>query len=96
MKTDSNDNMFLDGLYGKIEDRVFYRRYGKTYVRKAAGSYNKIPSAEQAIVRSRFIEAVAFAKTVISNPILKQQYEKKAKKGYSAYLAAIAEYLNTH
>lgn len=87
------DNMLSPGLSGKIDEYVFYNRFGKTYMRKAPGSYNKVPTAKQAIVRARFIEAHHFAQAVINNPVKKAAYEKKARGRCTAYSKAVSEYM---
>src|SRR5687767_6650430 len=86
-------NPLLEGLSGKFNDRVFYNRYGKTFSRKAPGSYNKMPTEKQALVRESFLAASAFAKIIIADPALKAIYSKKAKNGRTAFTAAMADYL---
>ena len=87
------DNVLLEGLSGKIEGCIYYQRFGKTFIRKASGSYNKVPTEKQAIVRARFTEAHQFAQSVINDPVKKTKYEKKAKGGRTAYSKAVSEYL---
>lgn len=36
---------------GKLGDVVYYKRSGKTFIRQAPGSYNKIPTEKQAAAR---------------------------------------------
>ena len=87
------NNSLAKGLSGRFNDRVFYNRYGKTFSRKAPGSYNKVPTEKQAVVRERFLAAFAFAKTIIADPALKMLYSKKAKNGRTAFTVAMAAYL---
>lgn len=83
-----------EGLSGKQGDLVAYQLYGKTYFRKAPGSYNKVPTQKQAEVRERFKAAHQFAQSVINDPVLKAEYSKKAKNRCSAYIKAVSEFLN--
>ncbi|MEO8769131.1 MAG: hypothetical protein ABI402_03580 [Ferruginibacter sp.] len=92
MQVDEEDIVRL-GLSGKIGDEVYYKRNGKTFVRKAPGSYNKIPSRKQAIERERFKQAHLFALSVINDPALKAAYNIKAKGLSTAYIAAVSEFL---
>ena len=89
------DDLFflLDGCSGKLGNRFYYRRNGKTFIRKAPGSYNKVPSPKQALQRELFRKANAFAKKVISDPLLKAQYQAIAVLPCSVYDAAIADYM---
>lgn len=89
----NNDNFLSEGTSGKIGDVVFYQRYGKTFMRKAPGSYNKVATARQAMARARFVEAHKFAQGIINDPVLKAAYHKKAKGHCYAYNKAISEYL---
>jgi len=86
-------NMLAPGLSGKTEGYIFYNRFGKTFIRKAPGSYNKVPTEKQAIARARFIEAHRFAQSVINDPVKKAEYEKKAKGRCNAYSKAVSEYM---
>ena len=80
-------------LYGKLGDVVYFRLNGKTFMRKAAGSYNKIPTEKQAGVRERFAAAHRFAQAVIADPALKALYNKKANGKCTAYAKAVSEYM---
>ncbi len=87
---------YLIGMSGKFGDVVFYQLQGKTFARKAPGSYNKIPTAKQAAARLRFIAAHRFGQSVIADPALKALYEKNLGKHISAYSKAVSAYLNGH
>ena len=87
------DNVLLEGLSGKVGGWIYYQRFGKTFARKAPGSYNKVPTEKQAIVRARFTEAHHFAQSVINDPVKKAEYEKKSRGRSTAYSKAVSEYL---
>ncbi|MEP7197977.1 MAG: hypothetical protein ABI851_15770, partial [Saprospiraceae bacterium] len=70
--------VYEEGLSGKLGDQVYYNRWGKTFVRKHPGSYNKTATPKQATGRARFTEAHRFAQAVIADPVLKASYHKKA------------------
>jgi len=61
---------------GKLITRT---RNGKTfvYLKKVKTNPN---SPKQKQTQHKFTQATAFAKSVISNPVLKAQYEQKAKR----------------
>ena len=80
-------------LHGKMGDVVYFRLNGKTFMRKAAGSYNKTTTAKQAPVRERFKEAHQFAQAVIADPGLKALYLQKANGKCSAYSKAVSDYM---
>ena len=80
-------------LHGKLGDVVYYQRNGKTFTRRAPGSYNKIPTEKQAPLRERFKEAHRFAQMVIADPVLKALYNKKANRKCTAYSKAVSEYM---
>ena len=80
-------------LSGRAGDMVYYNIKGKTYIRKRPGSYNKNPTAQQAAARLHFAAAIAFARSVIADPVLKALYTKKAAGKRTAYATAISEYL---
>ena len=82
-------------LYGKLGDVVYFRLNGKTFMRKAAGSYNKTATTKQAPVRERFKEAHRFAQAVIADPVLKTLYTKKADGKCTAYSKAVSEYMRS-
>lgn len=92
-----NDDNFLSvGFTGKMGDMIFYQKNGRTCARRASGSYNKIPTEKQAVIRARFLAAHQFAQSVINDPVLKAAYQEKAKKGHHAYSVAVSEYMQLH
>ena len=70
---------------GRIGDMVYYNRWGKTYMRKRPGGYDKTATEKQALARERFIAAHQFAQAVIADPVLKALYPQKARGKCSAY-----------
>ena len=78
---------------GRIGDMVYYTRWGKTYMRKRPGGYDKTATEKQGLARERFIAAHQFAQAVIADPVLKALYNKKANRKGTAYSKAISEYM---
>ena len=87
------ESWLWQGGSGKLLGKVYYQRNGKTFARKAPGSYNKIPTEKQAAARLRFVEAHRFAQGIIADPVQKALYEQRAGKSYTAYAKAVSEYL---
>ena len=85
--------VYMQGLSGRLGNVVFYTRYGKTFMRKAPRSYNKIPTAKQAAARAHFMAAHQFAQSIIANPALKSLYEQGLGTHISAYSKAVSEYM---
>ncbi len=87
---------FEEGLSGTLNNKVYYRLNGKTFIRKVACQYDKTPSPKQAVARERFKLAQRFAATVMKDPVLRSQYVQIAAGKMTAYAKAISEYLHTH
>ena len=73
---------------------IIIKQYsGKTVVSKYPDMSNIIPSAPQLEKRSRFAEAVAYAKTINNSPILRADFIKRHGEVRSVYQAALKEFL---
>jgi hypothetical protein len=91
----NSNNLLTQGLQGQIAQQLVFKKYGnKTVVTKFPDMSNIRPSAEQKKKRSRFAEAVAYAKNILYTPELKAAYKKKIKKGQNVYQYALKEFLN--
>ncbi|MDR3268585.1 MAG: hypothetical protein LBT83_05920, partial [Tannerella sp.] len=87
-------NVVTHGLSGKVGDLlVFRQRDGKTVVSKVPHVSNKVSEAQLAH-RRRFQHAAVYGNAVESNEEMKAAYAAKAKKGWTAYNAAVADFLN--
>lgn len=90
----SIENFVMQGASGKIGKMlVFRQRADQTIIAKRPKKNNQPLTLAQLEVRDRFTEAAYYAKTAISNPVLKEEYLAKAKLGQSAYNVAFADYL---
>ena len=86
------DNIITADLQGAIGKQLVFRvRNGKTFVSKYPDMSRVKPSRSQLKAKSKFAKAVAFAKSIISDPKKKAAY--KVQKGQSVFNAAISEYM---
>lgn len=87
----------FQGFSGNIDRQLLYRQCGgKTVVSKFPDRSAVIYSEKQKQERRRFADAVSFARVIIANQGLKQDYSiKAAVLGFrSAWNVAIAEYMS--
>ena len=73
---------------------IVIKRYGdKTVVSKYPDMSNIIPSDSQKEKRSRFADAVSYAKTINSSEILRTDFLKRVGDVKSVYQSALKEFL---
>lgn len=86
---------FLHGMIqGQIGKTMVVKHYGKkVVVTKAPDMSNIVPSTAQKANRSRFAEAVAWAKSIHNNSVLKAAYAKQARKSKTVYQYLVKAYL---
>lgn len=90
----TNNNIFTKGLKGQIGKQLVFKQYGKkTVVTRFPDMSKIVPSELQKKQRSSFAKAVAYAKSINNDPVLKAKYAKKMKKGKSVFQYAIQEFL---
>jgi hypothetical protein len=78
----------------KIGD-ILIKQYGdKTVISKYPDMSNIVPSNSQLLKRSRFAEAVAYAKTINSSPIFRADFIKRKGEVKSVYQSALKEFLD--
>ena len=82
---------FVQGAIGK-EYVIKHYRYGAVKT-KFPDMTRIIASAGQRKCRNLFKEAVAYAKTVIADPVKKAAWEKKVKIKYRVFNRVIKEYM---
>ncbi len=78
----------------KPGDIIIKQYAGKTVVSKYPDMTNIIPSEPQLQKRSRFAEAVAYAKSINNSEILRSDFVKRNGEVRSVYQAALKEFLN--
>lgn len=88
------NNLILQEVSGALGKQVVVRTRGKkTFLSKYPDMSNVKPSEVQQKQRSKFSEAVEYARSIINDPIKKTTY--KVKKGKSVYQTAIKEYMKS-
>ncbi|ACU61661.1 hypothetical protein Cpin_4204 [Chitinophaga pinensis DSM 2588] len=66
-------------------------RKGRTFITKYPDMSNVVPSVAQLQEKSRFADAVKYAKSIVHNPVLKAAY--KPRPGSTVYHSAIKDFL---
>lgn len=90
----SNNSILLHRMRGQIGKQIVVKQYGnKTVITRYPDMQNIKPSKQQKKRRSRFADAVAYAKAILLDPVKKAAYTKKVKKGQTVYHFAIKEFL---
>jgi hypothetical protein len=87
-------NALFHGISGKLDNLVFRRVGGKTFVCRAPQK-RSVKTKKQKEHEEHFKQAVAFAKNVMAEPELKKYYQQFAKrlKCATPYAAAIKDFL---
>jgi hypothetical protein len=78
----------------KIGDIVIKQYGDKTVVSKYPDMSNIIPSDSQIKKRSRFADAVAYAKTINNSPVFRADFIKRKGEVKSVYQSALKEFLD--
>jgi hypothetical protein len=87
-------NFLLQGISGNIGKEIVIKQYkGYTVIGRFPRMPKKKPTALQQLYEERFKEAVKYAKAILANRELKQQYALKLKPGQRVYNYAVKEYL---
>lgn len=90
----STGSVLLHKMRGQIGKQIVVKQYGKKTVITAYPDMSHIkPSKLQKQKRKKFAAAIAYAQSIIQDPVSKAAYAKKLKKGQRVYNAAIREYL---
>jgi hypothetical protein len=90
----SNISVILHGMRGAIGKQIVVKQYGnKTVITAYPDMSNVKPSKLQKLKRKKFAAAIAYAQSIINDPLKKAAYAKKLKRGARVYNAAIKEYL---
>jgi len=89
------DNYVTAGLSGKIGKLVFKtNKKGLTYISLPPDRRNVISTKGQNKLRNNFAKAVAYAKSVLKDPMKAEKYQAGDNK--SLYVTALKDYLNQH
>jgi hypothetical protein len=89
------DNYVVKGMSGKIGKLVFKtNKKGLTYTSLPPDRRNVISTKGQKKLRNNFAKAVAYAKSVLKDPVKAEKYQAGDNK--SLYVRAMKDYLNQH
>ena len=89
------DNYVIRGISGRIGKLIFkHNKFGTTSVSLPPDRSNVISTKGQKKLRNNFAKAVAYAKSVLKDPVKAEKYEKGDSK--SLYVRAMKDYLNQH
>lgn len=89
-----SESILTHGLSGRVDGFVYRQISGRTFVSKVPKASGP-PSDAQLSMRSRFKEAVAYAKAAIADAATKLFYGSKAKPWQNAYNVAFSDFLKT-
>ena len=88
------NSILLHQVRGQIGKQIVVKRYGKKTVITAYPDMSRVkPSKLQKTKRKDFAAAVAYARSIINDPVQKAAYAKRIKKRERVYNFAIKEYL---
>ncbi|HEY0059412.1 MAG TPA: hypothetical protein VGB56_09760 [Flavisolibacter sp.] len=90
----SNNNIATHGLSGKVGQLVFRQRNGRTFVSKVPRAQGP-PSEAQLDLRSRFRQAVLYARTAVADAATKLFYTSRVKPWQTAYNVAFSDFFKT-
>jgi hypothetical protein len=90
------DNYVVQGLSGKIGKHLVFKtnKSGLTYTSRPPDRRNVVSTKAQKKLRNNFAKAVAYAKSVLKDPVKAEQYQSRKNK--SLYITAMKDYLNQH
>lgn len=89
------ENLLTKGFSGGIGEEIVFRQFkNRTFFQKRPRKRSVITPDMQA-ARDRFQKAVYFAKTVLLDPAIREDYKKRAAEAQlgSAYVAAMTDFL---
>ena len=70
---------------------IVKKRKGVTFLSKYPDMSNVVPSASQLQEKSRFAQAVKYAREIVNDPVRKAAY--KVRRGSTVYHSAIKDFL---
>ncbi len=82
------------GLSGKLGKQLVFKSYSYGTVVTKYPDMSKVKlSPKQKASNKLFREAVAFAKSVISDPVKRKKYERTLAPGKTVYATAVSDYM---
>ncbi|MBS4063254.1 MAG: hypothetical protein KGZ74_01775 [Chitinophagaceae bacterium] len=93
----TSSNIITRGLKGQVGKQLVFKQYGKKTVVTRYPDMSRVkPSTAQKEKRKGFAAAVAYARRITNDPVLKALYQQKVKKGQRVYNYAIQEFFKLH
>jgi len=90
----TTENIVLKNAKGNIGKTLVIKQYGsKTVLSKYPNMSGVKYNEKQKLEQGRFAEAVAYARSIIHNPVKKAEYQKNLPSGKRVYNAALQEFL---
>lgn len=91
----STNNPLLKHAHGRLGKFVVFKTYAYgTVISNYPDMSNVKPSKKQLAEKSRFGDAVRYAKAILADPEKKAAYQATLEPGKSVYHAAIREFMN--
>jgi len=78
----------------KAQGFILKTRGGKVFISKCPDMSNVVFSDLQKESNSKFTDAIAYARSIVNDPVKKAAY--KAKPGMTVYHSAVKDYLESH
>ena len=89
----SDINVITHGYHGKIGNVVIRRWAGKSVISSLPSTCFRKWSKAQKENRRHFRDAMLWARETLQDPVRHDHYRKKAKRGQTAWNAAVSDYL---
>ena len=89
----SDINVITHGYHGKIGNVVIRRWAGKSVISSLPSTCFRKWSKAQKENRGHFRDAMSWARETLQDPVRHDHYRKKAKRGQTAWNAAVSDYL---
>ena len=91
------DNDLTENLSGKIGKKLVYKTYAYGTIATRYPDMSKVKlSSKQKKSNKLFADAVAFAKSIIADPVKRKKYEAKLAPGKTVYNTALSEYMKNN
>lgn len=87
-------NIVTQGLSGMLGHNIVFRQVGGRTIVSTPPEQNEKPTAKQEAQRAKFGQAVTYAKSQVSDPVAKAEYElAKNEETDTAFTLAVTDYL---
>lgn len=88
------ENDITTSLSGRVGKQLIFKTYSYgTVVTRYPDMSGVKPTMKQKKSNKLFAAAVAYAKSVIADPVRRKKYESKLPSGKTVYIAALSDYM---